>query len=74
MMSSRKYQFIILSVLILAAFGVSIQVLNLPPRINGDSVFTHYNNYLIFKDSFFYYNIHSNDLYFLGTKNVLWMA
>ena len=54
MMSSRKYQFIILSVLILTAIGVSIQVLNLPPRINGDSVFTHYNNYLIFKNSFFH--------------------
>jgi len=53
-MSSRKYQFIILSVLILTAIGVSIQVLNLPPRINGDSVFTHYNNYLIFKNSFFH--------------------
>ena len=62
MMSSRKYQFIILSVLILAAFGVSIQVLNLPPRINGDSVFTHYNNYLIFKDSFFHL-IEGNNLY-----------
>ncbi|MDG2330818.1 MAG: glycosyltransferase family 87 protein [Flavobacteriales bacterium] len=62
MMSSKKYQFIILSVLILAALGVSIQVLNLPPRINGDYVFTHYNNYLIFKDSFFHL-IEGNNLY-----------
>ena len=61
-MSSKKYQFIILSVLILAALGVSIQVLNLPPRINGDYVFTHYNNYLIFKDSFFHL-IEGNNLY-----------
>ena len=52
MMSSKKYQYIILSILILIAIGISIQVLNIPPRNDNALVFTHYNNYLIFKSSF----------------------
>lgn len=52
MMSSKKYQYIILSILILIAIGISIQVLNMPPRNDNALVFTHYNNYLIFKSSF----------------------
>ena len=41
-------------VLVLSAIGISLQVYNRPPRISEETVFTHYNNYLIFKNSFFH--------------------
>lgn len=42
--------------------AVTIQVLNIPPRNNGDGVFSHYNNYIIFKESFFHL-VNGTDLY-----------
>ncbi len=53
-MLKNRYYFIILGILVAVVVGISLQMYNMPTRNTGSAVFTHYNNYLIFKNSFFH--------------------